>query len=88
MTLQQRIPLLRDLAMLAAGVAGFGHSVATGAGWAPLLVSAALMAGPSVVHLLVAGHTPGGALSSSPASPAPPSPSPLPSSAPSAGDPR
>lgn len=85
MTLQQRIPLLRDLVMLAAGAAGFVHSVATGAGWPPLLVSAALMAGPSVVHLLLAGIQ-GGGLSSLPASPEPPPPSPSPSPVPSAGD--
>ncbi|SCL21520.1 hypothetical protein [Micromonospora inyonensis] len=88
MTLQQRIPLVRDLTTLAAGVAGFAYALKTGADWPALLVSAALMAGPGVVHLLLAGHTPGAALSSAPASPAPPSPSPLPSSAPSAGDPR
>ena len=88
MTLEQRVPLLRDLACLAGGLAGFIHSIRTEAGWPPLLVSAALMAGPSVVHLLLAGHTPGGGLSSGPASPEPPSPSPSPSPVPSGGEPR
>lgn len=87
MTLEQRVPLLRDLTCLLAGLAGFGHSVWTGGGWPPLLVSAALMAGPGVVQLWLAGRTPGGGLSSVPALPDPSLPSPLPPSAPSAGDP-
>ncbi|MFI6160402.1 hypothetical protein ACIA59_10680 [Micromonospora haikouensis] len=86
MTLQQRVPWLRDITCLAVGAAGFGHSVVTGAGWPPLLVSAALMAGPGVLQLWLAGHTPGGGLSSVPASPEPPPPSPLPSPAPSGGE--
>jgi hypothetical protein len=86
-TLEQRVPLLRDLICLVAGAAGFGHSVLTGAGWPPLLVSAALMAGPGAVQLWLAGRTPGAGLSSVPASPVPALPSPSPSSAGSAGDP-
>lgn len=86
MTLEQRIPLLRDLICLAAGAAGFGHSVWAGSGWPPLLVSAALMAGPGAVQLWLAGRTPGGGLSSSPELPGPPQPSPSPSPAPSAGE--
>lgn len=86
MTLEQRVPLLRDLVCLAIGASAFGHSVLTGAGWPPLLVSAALMAGPGVVQLLLAGHTPGGGLSSVPASPGPQPPSPSPSPAPSGLD--
>ncbi|WP_320069596.1 hypothetical protein [Micromonospora sp. RTGN7] len=87
MTLQQRVPVpwLRDIVFLVLGGAGFGYSVVTGAGWPPLLVSAALMAGPGVVQLWLAGHTPGGGLSSVPASPEPPPPSPSLPSAPSAG---
>ncbi|WP_091654741.1 hypothetical protein [Micromonospora pallida] len=82
------MPWLRDITCLVAGVAGFAHSLVTGAGWPPLLVSAALMAGPGVLRLWLAGYTQGTGLSSAPGSPEPPPPSPLPSSAPSAGDPR
>jgi hypothetical protein len=81
-TLEQRVPLWRDLICLAAGAAGFGHSVVTGAGWPPLLVSAALMSGPGVVQLWLAGRTPGGGLSSPPVPPEPSPPSPSLSSAP------
>lgn len=87
MTLEARVPLLRDLISLVLGAAGFGHSVLTGAGWPPLLVSAALMAGPGAVQLWLAGRTPGAGLSSVPASPEPPPLSPSPSAAGSAGDP-
>ncbi|MDW3849647.1 hypothetical protein ABZX66_20955 [Micromonospora aurantiaca] len=86
MTLQQRIPLVRDLATLMAGLAGFAYSLKTGAGLPPLLVSAALMAGPGVLQLVLAGHIPGGGLSSAPASPEPPPPSSSPSPVPSVGD--
>lgn len=86
MTLQRRVPVLRDVTCLTAGALGFAYSVATGADWPPLLVSAALMAGPGVLRLVLAGHIPGGGLSSPPASPEPPPPSSSPSPAPSAGE--
>lgn len=86
MTLQQRVPLVRDLITLALGAAGFTHSVLTAAGWPPLLVSAALMAGPGVVQLWLLGRTQGAASSSLLASPDPPPPPSLPSSVPSAGE--
>jgi hypothetical protein len=83
---EQRIPWLRDIITLALGGAGFAYSVWTGTGgWPPLLVSAALMAGPGVLRLWLAGHTPDSGLSAGPASPELPSLSPSPSSAPSAG---
>lgn len=82
MTLEQRIPLVRDLICLLAGVGGFAHSVWTGGGWPPLLVSAALMAGPGAVQLWLAGRTPAGGLSSVPVPPEPSPPSPSLSSAP------
>lgn len=82
MTLEQRVPLWRDLICLTAGVGGFAHSVWSGAGWPPLLVSAALMAGPGAVQLWLAGRTPGGGLSSPPGAPEPSPPSPSLSSAP------
>ncbi|MEQ4301601.1 hypothetical protein ABNF97_09440 [Plantactinospora sp. B6F1] len=87
MTLEARVPLLRDLTSLALGAVGFAYSVWTGADWPPLLVSAALLAGPGVVQLWLAGRTPGGGLSSVPALPEPSLPSPSPSSAPSAAEP-
>lgn len=87
MTLEQRVPLLRDLTCLALGGAGFAHSVITGGGWPPLLVSAALMAGPGVVQLWLAGRTPGGGLSSVPDPSVLPPLSPSPSPAPSVGEP-
>lgn len=86
MTLQQRVPWLRDIVCLGLGAGGFIHSLATGAGWPPLLMSAVLLAGPGVLQLWLAGHTPGGGLSSVPASPEPPPLSSSPSPAPSAGD--
>lgn len=78
MTLQQRVPVpwLRDITCLIAGAAGFAYSIRTGSGWPPLLVSAVLMAGPGVLSLWLSGHTPGGGLSSLPASQEPPPPSP------------
>ncbi len=83
---QERVPpWLRDIICLTAGAVGFAHSLATGAGWPPLLVSAGLMAGPGVLQLVLAGLIPGGGLSSVPASPEQQQPSPSPSSAPSAG---
>lgn len=86
MTLQQRIPLVRDLVTLALGAGGFIHSVLTGADWPAFLVSAALMAGPGVVQLWLLRTQVGG--SSSPlVSPDPPAPPSLPSSVPSAGEP-
>jgi hypothetical protein len=85
-TLEQRVPLLRDLTCLLVGAAGFGHSVWTDGGWPPLLVSAALMAGPGVVQLWLAGRTPGGGLSSAPEPSVLLPPSASPSSGPSAGD--
>jgi hypothetical protein len=81
-TLEQRIPLVRDLICLLAGAVGFGHSVWTGGGWPPLVMSALLMAGPGAVQLWLAGRTPAGGLSSPPAPPEPPQPSPSLSSAP------
>ncbi|WP_329013261.1 hypothetical protein OG271_04075 [Micromonospora rifamycinica] len=80
-----QVPFVRDITTLAAGAAGFAYSLATEAGWPPLLVSAGLMAGPGVLQLVLAGLIPGGGLSSVPASPEPQQPSPSPSSAPSAG---
>lgn len=86
MTLQQRVPLLRDLTCLSIGAAGFVWSLATGADWKALVMSAALMAGPGVLQLVLAGFTPGGALSQVSASPEPPPPSGSPSSAQSGVD--
>ncbi|GHJ11228.1 hypothetical protein TPA0907_55950 [Micromonospora humidisoli] len=80
-----RVPFVRDITCLAAGVAGFAYSLATGAGWPPLLVSAGLMAGPSVLHVVLSGLIPGGGLSAVPASSEPQQPSPSQSPAPSAG---
>lgn len=87
MALETKVPLLRDLTCLLLGGAGFGHSVWSGAGWPPLLVSAALLAGPSVLQLWLTGRIPAGGSSpgSGPPGPSPPSP-PL-SPAPSPADP-
>ncbi|MFY1589005.1 hypothetical protein ACN267_31445 [Micromonospora sp. WMMD734] len=81
-----RVPFVRDITCLAMGAAGFAYSVVTGAGgWPPLLVSAGLMAGPSVLHVVLSGLIPGGGLSAVPASSEPQQPSPSQSPAPSAG---
>lgn len=86
MTLEQRVPLLRDLTCLAVGAGVFVYAAVSGLDTMVLLISAAVMAGPSVLHAWLAGRIPGAGLSSAPASPEPALPSPSPSSAPSAGE--
>lgn len=87
MTLEQRVPLLRDLTCLAVGAGVFVHAALTGADLTVLLISAVVMAGPGAVQLWLAGRIPGGGLSSVPVSSDPPSLSASPSAAPSGGEP-
>jgi hypothetical protein len=78
------IPIVRDVVFLAVGTYVFVAEARADARWGPMLLGMLFAAGPTVVSAYWStGRTPD---SGSPASPASPSPAPLPSTSSSVGE--